>query len=143
MTFTNGYNKGDLIRLLVPLASGWQGIGVIARDVSFDDDENTVIAFHKFGEKFNDTPNIACANEVEFFKTATIANASIPFEKMTIACTEENDGGMCITFDWDETDPELSEWTSWGEKTQTAFIIKSLRSTLDSFVDDELTKPID
>lgn len=67
----------------------------------------------------------------------------IPFKKMTITCTEEDNGGMCITFDWDETDPELAEWTNWGEKTQTAFIIKSLQSALDSFVDDKLTKPID
>ena len=67
----------------------------------------------------------------------------IPFEKMTITCTEEDNGGMCITFDWDETDPELAKWTNWEEKTQTAFIIKSLQSALDSFVDDELTKPID
>jgi hypothetical protein len=48
------------------------------------------------------------------------------FDKMTIECIEEPNGGMCIRFDWDETDPELAMWTSWGEEGQKAFLLDVL-----------------
>jgi len=48
------------------------------------------------------------------------------FDKMTIECIDEPNGGMCIRFDWDETDPELAMWTSWGEEGQRAFVLDAL-----------------
>jgi hypothetical protein len=45
---------------------------------------------------------------------------------MTIECIEEPNGGMCIRFDWDETDPELAMWTGWGEEGQRAFVLDAL-----------------
>jgi hypothetical protein len=63
--------------------------------------------------------------------------------KLQVKTIDEEDGGCTIQYEWDETDPELAEWTSWGEEMQTAFITESLRSALDGFVDDELTEPID
>lgn len=63
--------------------------------------------------------------------------------KLKAEIIDEEDGGCTIQYEWDETDPELAEWTSWGEETQKKFLTESLRSALDGFVDDELTEPID
>ena len=63
--------------------------------------------------------------------------------KLQVKVMDEEDGGLLIQYDWDETDPELAEWTSWGKEVQTKFITESLRSALDGFVDDELAEPID
>lgn len=63
--------------------------------------------------------------------------------KLQVKVIDEEDGGLLIQYDWDETDPELAEWTSWGKEVQTAFVIESLRSALDGFVDGGLTEPID
>jgi len=63
--------------------------------------------------------------------------------KLQIKVIDEEDGGCLIQLDWDGTDPELAEWTSWGEERQKAFITESLRSALDGFVDDGLTELVD
>lgn len=39
--------QGDLLRLRVPLLSGWQGLGIAAEDVEDDGDPDTVVAFYK------------------------------------------------------------------------------------------------
>ena len=57
------------------------------------------------------------------------------FDKMTIECIEETDGTMSIRFDWDETDPELSLWTSWGEEGQTAFVLDALHRATEYYLD--------
>ena len=49
---------------------------------------------------------------------------------------ELEDGGMQIRFDWDETDPDLAMWNSWGEKGQTAFIIDALNDATNCYHDE-------
>lgn len=56
--------------------------------------------------------------------------------KLTIECIEEPDGSLTIQIDWDETDPEMELWTSWGEEGQTAFIIDSLRQAVECYRDE-------
>jgi hypothetical protein len=63
--------------------------------------------------------------------------------KLQVNVINEEEGGCLIQFDWDDTDPELAEWTSWGEEIQKAFVTESLRSALDGFVDDGLTELVD
>ena len=62
-------------------------------------------------------------------------NTSIPFEKMTITCTEETDGGMCITFDWDETDPVFEPWNQMTEYEKRSFILTSISNRLQEDLD--------
>lgn len=44
------------------------------------------------------------------------------FEKMTVTCTEENEGGMTITFDWDNTDPVLEPWQQMAEEERRSYM---------------------
>jgi hypothetical protein len=60
---------------------------------------------------------------------------SIPFEKMTITCTEENTGGMCITFDWDDTDPAFEPWNQMTEHEQRSFILTAISHRLQEDLD--------
>jgi hypothetical protein len=62
--------------------------------------------------------------------------STIPFDKMTITCTEESDGGMCITFDWDDTDPELNTWTSMPKDEQRSFVMAALLDSLKEQIND-------
>lgn len=61
--------------------------------------------------------------------------ASIPFEKMTVTCTDKNDGGMYITFDWDDTDPAFEPWNQMTEHEQRSFILISLSNQLQEDLD--------
>jgi hypothetical protein len=63
-------------------------------------------------------------------------NVLIPFDKMTITYTEEQDDGACITFNWDETDPDLAYWTSMSEDEQRSFVLTSLRDSLKEQLDE-------
>ena len=56
-------------------------------------------------------------------------------EKLTIETLDEEDGGCTIRIEWDETDPDLAEWTSWGEEGQRAFIIDALYNALECFIE--------
>ena len=56
--------------------------------------------------------------------------------KLKIECIEREDGGLDIQIDWDETDPDLELWTSWGDEGQTAFIIDSLRQATECYHDE-------
>lgn len=56
--------------------------------------------------------------------------------KLKIECIEREDGGLDIQIDWDETDPEMELWTSWGEEGQTNFIIDSLRQAVECYRDE-------
>lgn len=58
-------------------------------------------------------------------------------EKLQIECIEEEDGRMTIQIDWDDTDPDLAEWTSWGEDGQKQFIIDSLYNVLECFIEHD------
>jgi hypothetical protein len=52
-------------------------------------------------------------------------------EKLKIKVIDDEDGGCTIQIDWDETDSDLAEWTSWGEKVQQEFILDALRRACD------------
>jgi hypothetical protein len=58
-------------------------------------------------------------------------------EKLQIECIEEEDGCLTIQIDWDDTDPDLAEWTSWGEEGQKQFIIDSLYNVLECFIEHD------
>lgn len=57
------------------------------------------------------------------------------FEKMTVTCTEEDNGGMCITFDWDDTDPVFESWNQMTEHEQRSFILTSISNRLQGDLD--------
>jgi len=63
--------------------------------------------------------------------------------KLHVEVIDEDDGSCTIRIEWDETDPELAEWTSWGEAGQRDFVIDALYSALECFVDNDLTEPVD
>ena len=52
-------------------------------------------------------------------------------EKLKIDVTEEDNGGCCIHIEWDDTDPDLDEWTGWGEKLQRDFILNAFQTAID------------
>ena len=57
------------------------------------------------------------------------------FEKMTVTYTEENNGGMRITFDWDDTDPVFESWNQMTEHEQRSFILTSISNRLQGDLD--------
>jgi hypothetical protein len=60
--------KGDLLRLLVPMSSGWQGIG-IAAETYYDDGTDPIVAFFKQDESLDDpVESIALMSEVELIR---------------------------------------------------------------------------
>jgi hypothetical protein len=61
--------KGDLIRLLVPTISAWQGIGIAAEKVYDDGDPDTVVPFFKQDRPLDDqVPSIALIGDVELIR---------------------------------------------------------------------------
>lgn len=46
--------------------------------------------------------------------------------KLFLEVRDEDDGGCTINIEWDENDPDLAEWTSWGKEKQEAFVIEAL-----------------
>jgi hypothetical protein len=61
--------KGDLIRLLVPTISAWQGIGIAAEKVYDDGDPDTVVPFFKQDQPLdNQVPSIALIGDVELIR---------------------------------------------------------------------------
>jgi hypothetical protein len=57
--------------------------------------------------------------------------------KLQLEVVEPEDGVCIIVIQWDDEDPELAEWTSWGEQGQRDFIINSLYNALECFIDDD------
>lgn len=62
--------------------------------------------------------------------------------KLHVEVIDEPDGGCVIQIDWDETDPDLEEWNSWGEEGQRAFFLDALRNALDQFADLDLAEDL-
>jgi hypothetical protein len=62
-------------------------------------------------------------------------DTSIPFEKMTVTCSNEDNNGMCITFDWDDTDPAFEPWNQMTVHEQRSFILTSLSKRLQEDLD--------
>ena len=56
-------------------------------------------------------------------------------EKLKIECIDEEDGSMTIHIEWDENDPDLQWWTDMGPEGQETFIIDSLYTALECYVD--------
>jgi hypothetical protein len=63
--------------------------------------------------------------------------------KLQIECIDEEDGGMTIRIEWDESDPELAEWTSWGPEGQEEFIMSALQAACWDVLEEDLTDPVD
>lgn len=57
-------------------------------------------------------------------------------DKLTIECIEEKDGSLTIHIEWDETDPDLAEWTSWGPQGQEQFVLDALTKAIDNVLTD-------
>ena len=51
--------------------------------------------------------------------------------KLKIEVIEEDDGSCTIHIEWDEQDPELALWTSWGEQLQRDFVLTALQTAID------------
>lgn len=50
-------------------------------------------------------------------------------EKLQLQVTENNLDGSCdIHIEWDETDPDLALWNSWGEEGQKQFVLDALKT---------------
>jgi hypothetical protein len=64
-------------------------------------------------------------------------------KKLQVQVIDEEDGGCLIRIEWDDADPDLAEWTSWGEEGQKQFIIDALYETTECFTDNPLTEPVD
>ena len=51
--------------------------------------------------------------------------------KLQVEVIDEENGGCCIHIEWDDTDPDLAEWTSWGEQRQRDFFLNALKTALN------------
>jgi hypothetical protein len=51
--------------------------------------------------------------------------------KLQLEVIEEENGGCCIHIEWDDTDPDLAEWTGWGEQLQRDFVLNALQTAID------------
>jgi len=51
--------------------------------------------------------------------------------KLQLEVRDEDDGGCTISIEWDENDPDLAEWTSWGPQQQEAFVIEALSNAVN------------
>jgi len=52
--------------------------------------------------------------------------------KLKIDVVDEEDGSCTIHIEWDETDPDLTLWTSWGENGQKSFVLEALQNAIDN-----------
>jgi hypothetical protein len=61
--------KGDLLKLLVPTSTGWQGIGIAAETVYDAGDLNNVVPFFKQDQPLDDqVESIALISQVELIR---------------------------------------------------------------------------
>ena len=51
------------------------------------------------------------------------------FDKIQLTLVENEDGTLNMTFEWDETDPDLKMWTEWGPEKQEEFILTAIRNS--------------
>jgi len=57
--------------------------------------------------------------------------------KLKIEVIEEGDGSCTIHIEWDEQDPELALWTSWGEEGQRAFVLDALTTAVNNALSND------
>ena len=55
--------------------------------------------------------------------------------KLKFEWIDELDDTSTLHIDWDETDPDLQWWTDLGPENQKTFIIDSLYSAVECYVD--------
>jgi hypothetical protein len=48
--------------------------------------------------------------------------------KLKIECIDQEDGSLLIQIEWDENDPDLAQWNSWGKEGQEEFIWSALNA---------------
>jgi len=48
--------------------------------------------------------------------------------KLNIECIDQEDGSLLIQIEWDENDPDLAQWNSWGKEGQEEFIWSALNA---------------
>jgi len=53
-------------------------------------------------------------------------------DKLQLEVRDEEDGGCTIIIEWDENDPDLAEWISWGAEGQEQFVINALKDSLNN-----------
>jgi len=53
-------------------------------------------------------------------------------DKLQLEVRDEEDGGCTIIIEWDENDPDLAEWISWGPEGQEQFVINALKDSLNN-----------
>jgi hypothetical protein len=61
----------------------------------------------------------------------------IPFSKMIVDITETDVGGLGITFNWDETDPDFQYWNSMTEQEKEEFVCTALLNNLKTQLNEE------
>jgi hypothetical protein len=59
-------------------------------------------------------------------------------EKLKIEVIDEEDGSCTIHIEWDDTDPDLALWTSWGEEGQKAFVMSALHAACAEVLGEEI-----
>jgi len=57
--------------------------------------------------------------------------------KLKIEVIEEGNGSCTIHIEWDEQDPELALWTSWGEEGQRAFVLDALTTAVNNALSND------
>jgi len=57
--------------------------------------------------------------------------------KLKIEVIEEGDGSCTIHIEWDEQDPELALWASWGEEGQRAFVLDALTTAVNNAISND------
>lgn len=102
--------KGDLVRLLTPTISAWQGIGIAAETVYDDGDPDTVVPFYKQDQPLDDqAPSIALIGDVELVRPSNPK-------------TEQTDEELANTY-----------WKAWHEhhdRTNSVLHVAGLRAVL-------------
>ena len=59
-------------------------------------------------------------------------------EKLKLEVINEEDGSCTIHIEWDETDPDLELWNSWGEEGQKSFVMDALRTACAEVLGDDM-----
>jgi hypothetical protein len=63
-------------------------------------------------------------------------------DKLQISYHEEPDGSCVITIEWDEKDPDLQLWNSWGEDKQKQFIREAINLAVSNILSEDETKSL-
>lgn len=59
--------------------------------------------------------------------------------KLRISYVDTSDDGGTITIEWDDLDPDLALWNSWGEEYQKQFILDALNLAITNALSTDET----